>query len=174
MSVELYQSICKWFLHWSNMQGVFGFCFTVLSWNLACRASNTADICLNEISWATTFDAYEVFFAHTKTDQTGEESKYPRHLYANPLQPLSCPVFALSLYFSCCFNTTQTAESHLFPGTQQYQRYKEMLAKVLKDHEAKLFPWGMLWPMLERIQFGKELFHIWHLWSVVLLLQQHV
>ena len=95
MSVELYRSLSHWFIKWNTMDGIFALCFLVLTWNLSCHANNTCNIKLSEIEWASTFDAFEIYFSHTKTDQTGDEAKYSHHLYANPHSPLVCPVFAL-------------------------------------------------------------------------------
>jgi hypothetical protein len=50
MSPELYLSICKWLLEWSNLEwsnldGVFAVLFIMLSWNLVCHGNkNTAKI----------------------------------------------------------------------------------------------------------------------------------
>ena len=101
-----------------------------------CRSNNTAGIHMNEMSWAGSFDSYEIYFGHTKTDQIGDDAKYPRHLYANPHEPLSCPVFALSLYFTCCFNQAQDSNSLLFPGTDQAKRFADILARCLEENEA--------------------------------------
>ena len=114
MSVDLYKKLCGWLLDWNTNDGVFGHCFLVLTWNLSCRAHNTANIQLCENEWGSTFDAFEIYFAHTKTDQTGDEAKYSRHLYANPFCHLICPVLSLAFYFSCCCNLPQTGESRLF------------------------------------------------------------
>ena len=134
MSVELYRRVCRWFVDWGTLDGIFAHTFTILSWNLACRANNTAKIRLKDVEWASTFDAYEIFFAHTKTDQTGEEAKYSRHVYANPMEPLVCPVLTLAFYFSCCLNVRPTADEFLFPGNDQYQRYSKQLYRVLHEH----------------------------------------
>ena len=88
MSVGLYRALCEWFLQYGTVDGVFAYCFLVLTWNLACRSNNAAIILFNQISWASSFDCFEVFFEHTKTDQTGEDPKYPRHIYANSYDPL--------------------------------------------------------------------------------------
>ena len=50
MSVDLYKKLCGWLLDWNTNDGVFGHCFLVLTWNLSCRAHNTANIqlCENE------------------------------------------------------------------------------------------------------------------------------
>ena len=134
LSVALYRALCGWFLEYGTLDGIFSHCFLVLSWNLACRSNNTARLRLNQISWAAAFDSFEVFFAHTKTDQTGEDAKYPRHVYANAHDPLVCPVFALGLYFSCCFNTPQEYDSYLFPGSDQNQRFSRILVRCLSEH----------------------------------------
>ena len=134
MSVELYKKVCHWFLDWGTLDGVFAHCFLVLTWNLACRSSNTTHICLSEVEWGSTFDTFEIFFAHTKTDQTGKEAKYSRHLYANPHCPVVCPVLALAMYFTCSFNTPQCSNNYLFPGDDQYQRFLVQLRRVFQEH----------------------------------------
>ena len=143
MSVDLYKKLCGWLLDWNTNDGVFGHCFLVLTWNLSCRAHNTANIRLSEMEWGSTFDAFEIYFAHMKTDQTGDEAKYSRHLYANPCCPLICPVLSLAFYFSCCCNLPQSGESRLFPGRDQYQRFLEMLSRVIRDHEAEVSELGV-------------------------------
>ena len=75
MSVDLYKKLCGWLLDWNTNDGVFGHCFLVLTWNLSCHAHNTANIRLCEIEWGSTFDAFEIYFAHMKMDQTGDEAK---------------------------------------------------------------------------------------------------
>ena len=144
MSVSLYRSLCEWFLNYGTVDGVFAYCFLVLTWNLACRSNNTALILFNQISWASCFDCFEVFFGHTKTDQTGEDAKYPRHIYANANDPLVCPLFALALYFSCCFETQQELDGPLFPGNDQHQRFSKMLARCIVDHQEQVFALGFL------------------------------
>ena len=85
---------------------------------------------------------FEIYFAHTKTDQTGDEAKYSCHLYANPYCPLICPVLLLAFYFSCCCNLPQSGESRLFLGRDQYQRFSEMLSHLIRDHEVKVSELG--------------------------------
>ena len=103
MSVELYRRVCRWFVDWGTLDGIFAHTFTILSWNLAYHANKTAKIHLKDIEWASAFDAYEIFFAHTKTDQTGKEAKYSRHVYANPTEPLVCPVLTLAFFLFLLF-----------------------------------------------------------------------
>lgn len=132
MSVELYKSLCGWLLNYGTIDGVFAYTYLIISWNLACRASNTANIRFKDISWSTCFDAYSITFSHSKTDQLGEESKYLRHLYSNSNVPLVCPVLALAIYLSSSFNTTQYFDNFLFPGKDQSKRFGKVLAAVLR------------------------------------------
>ena len=141
--MDLYKKLCGWLLDWNTSDGVFGHCFLVLTWNLSCRAHNTANIWLCEIEWGSTFDAFEIYFAHMKTDQTGDEAKYSHHLYANPCCPLICPVLSLAFYFSCCCNLPQSGQSQLFPGRDQYQRFSEMISHLIRDHEAEVSELGV-------------------------------
>ena len=138
MSVELYTKLCGWFLNWATLDGVFCYSFLVFSWNLACRSNNTGDVYLSDINWATYFDTFDIFFAHTKTDQTGNDAKYPCHLFANPMNPLICPVFALSVYFSCCCNSPLDIRSPLFPGSDQHSRFRDALGACLRENEEKV------------------------------------
>ena len=126
--------MCRWFVDWGTLDGIFAHTFTILSWNLACHVNNTAKIRLKDIEWASTFDAYEIFFAHTKTDQTGKEAKYSQHVYANSTEPLVCPVLTLAFYFSCCLNLRPAANEFIFPSNDQYQQYSKQLCRVLHEH----------------------------------------
>jgi hypothetical protein len=100
MLIDLYQSLCHWFLEWGDIEGMFCYCFLVLTWNLMCRANNTTYVMFADIDW-TEFDCMEINFRHMKGDQLGELSKHPWHIYPNPNDWLVCPVFALSCYLNC-------------------------------------------------------------------------
>ena len=142
MSVELYKKLCQWFLNWGTVDGVFAYCYLVLTWNLCCRAKSTSKILFKDMRW-TTFDSFEVFFAHTKGDQLGDEAKYSRHCYANPVDVIVSPVFAVSLYLTCCFQTEQMSHDHLFPGTRQYDRFSEILQRCLHEHSVEVAAMGL-------------------------------
>ena len=140
--MDLYKKLCGWLLDWNTSDGVFGHCFLVLTRNLSCRTHNTANIWLSEIEWCSTFDAFEIYFAHMMTDQTGDKAKYSRHLYSNPCCPLICPVLALAFYFSCCCNLLKNGQSWWFLGWDQYQHFTEMLSCLIWDHKAEVSEWG--------------------------------
>jgi len=142
MSVALYRAICGWLLDFGTTDGLFAHCFLVLTWNLACRSQNTSLIQIKHIVWASCFDSFQVYFQHSKTDQLGEEAKYPRHIYANPFSPSICPVLALTLYFSACFNCPLNPDSYLFPGKDQEHRFSRLLTRLLDVHEGDLQTFG--------------------------------
>jgi hypothetical protein len=127
MSVEVLKLLLKWFLDWNTTDGVFAYTYLLLTWHLMCRSENTALLMLSNISWSSTFYAFQIF-SHTKTDQTGEDSKHARHLYANPHNPLLCPVTALGIYFTSCFSTeVMTDQYYLFPGKYCFFTFLRML-----------------------------------------------
>ena len=91
----MYCPCCQWFLFWNTMDGVFSHVFLALTWNLICCAQNTSSIQGSDVHWITS-QSMKLFFGHLKTDQLGENTKYPQHLFANPNDPVMCPVLALS------------------------------------------------------------------------------
>ena len=65
-----------------------------------------------------------------KNDQSSERPRDPRHIYANPLQPEVCPILSLGYYYLCfAFATDQ---NQLFPGSNQDDRFKNTLQRILK------------------------------------------
>jgi hypothetical protein len=139
MSVPLLKSLCKWFLQLRETNdGVFAHCFLLMTWNLGCRVNNTTIIKLRDISWAQCFDCFHIVFAHSKTDQTGEESQYPRHIFSNPADPFVCPLLSLSMYFSTCFEIRVTNDDFLFPGNGQENRFSKILTRVLAAHRVEV------------------------------------
>jgi integrase len=70
--------------------------YMILTWNLMCRSSETADITLGHISWSG--DAITVLFSKTKNDQVGEFLGDPRHIYANPYNPSICPLLSIGVF----------------------------------------------------------------------------
>ena len=134
MSAELLKHLCGWLLDYGTTDGMFAYCYLLITWNLMCRSESTAILKLTDIVWSTTFDAFQIHFSHSKIDQIGDEYKNARHVYANSHCPLSCPVLALSMYFSSCFNTQGLAEDTLlFPGPHQEARFSKILTRLLRS-----------------------------------------
>jgi hypothetical protein len=136
MSVALFRKLCHWLLlDRQTNDGVFAHCFLLLTWNLGCRVNNTTIIKFQDISWSHCFDCFQILFAHSKTDQTGEHSLYPRHIFANPCDSIVCPVLSLSIYFASCFSgAEQSQDSYLFPGKQQEHRFSNIINRVLSEN----------------------------------------
>jgi len=138
MSAALYELICGWLLALGTMDGLFAHSVLMLTWNLSCRSQDTLLIKFKDINWSVCFDTFQVFFEHSKTDQLGDKSKYPHHLYSNPLVPCICPVMSLTLYFSSCFNCPVMIDGYLFPGRDQEERFSKILQRILAQHEAEV------------------------------------
>jgi hypothetical protein len=139
MSVDLYFAICRWFLEKGTMEGVWCHCFIVLTWNLMCRVNNTTRICVNHMTWYQ--DCLRIHFKQQKGDQLGLTARYPRHLYANPGNPMVSPIFALGLYF-LSFGVPLLPTSKLFPGRNQYKRFGRLLKDTLEDHLEEVRAFG--------------------------------
>jgi ABC-type maltose transport system permease subunit len=73
-----------------------------------------------------TNDALRKYFANNKTDQKGTQSKYSRHIYANPIEWVVYPIFYLGVYEGR-FNNVAKGNSFLFPGHNQFKRFSSIL-----------------------------------------------
>jgi hypothetical protein len=75
-------------------QGLFGWAFLVLQWNLIARCATVSSIMMEHVNWEG--DALLITTPKQKADQEGTNT-YARHLYANPIEPAICPVLALAV-----------------------------------------------------------------------------
>jgi hypothetical protein len=73
MSFTLYKRLCKFYFKSEKREHVFARTFMVICWNLMCRAANAVLICYSHIEWRG--DALGIYFAHMKSDQTGESPR---------------------------------------------------------------------------------------------------
>ena len=70
-----------------------------------------------------------------KNDQTGDQKRDPRHIYADPIDPTVYPILALAIYFST-FSISNTKDTALFPGKnqcRQFSKYFELILNQYKD-----------------------------------------
>ena len=75
----------------------FAWVFLLISWNIMARCSTSSAIMIDHLEWEN--DSLLLHVPSHKGDQDGETSKLqPRHVYANPLRPLTCPILALAVY----------------------------------------------------------------------------
>jgi hypothetical protein len=132
-----YRFICAFTLKdaSSSQESLFTRTFTILSWNLMCRASNTKRINLHHMEWRG--DALVIRFCNTKKDQEGADMKYPRHIYPNPIIPEICPILAIGLYWLAFpFHDTESNRP-FFQGNDQYSRYTQRMSAMKRKQEMK-------------------------------------
>jgi len=139
LQFTLYRYLNTSLLQSVERDAVFSHCYNVLSWNLMCRAGNTATIKYKHLKWME--DALGVYFAQMKNDQEGDRPKDARHVYANPIYPEVCPILALGLYF-LIFGFDPAGRS-LFSGTSQYNRYLKQLHRLLEAESEELSDKGL-------------------------------
>lgn len=119
---------------------VFSWTFLVVQWNLMSRSDSVETIMLSHIDWVG--DALTIEEQGQKADQTGED-KYPKHIYANPLNPSICPILALAvLVFSSC-SSLDFRNHQLFNGTDSKNRFSRHLQSTMSKCSAS-----------ERLQLG--------------------
>lgn len=145
MSPQLYRSVCKWLVDYGSNDSIAAACFICLTWNLACRSHNTAELQFSHMSW-TKFDCMQINFRHTKTDVEGKDKRKQRNLYSNVMEYYIDFPFLLGLYLSCCFTSTssQGGGYQLFPGSHKAttKRIRDTLQKVLRIHEHEVISMG--------------------------------
>ena len=127
LSMSLFRFLGLELLQDDSRDSVFARTFMILTWNLVCRASNTFHVCLDHMEWSE--DALCIFFSQMKNDQCAERPRDPRHIYANPLNPEICGILALGIYW-CCY-MFEEAEVRLFPGNNQYERFRKILSRMV-------------------------------------------
>ena len=103
-------------------QMLFGWPFLVLQWNLiATSRSATVDAMMMEhVSWEA--NSLLISTPQSKSDQEGEKC-FARHLYANPLNPIICPVLALAVLVFTRIAKHDPAHSRSWLCTAQLQNF---------------------------------------------------
>lgn len=129
----LYKFLCLEFLKSPRPDFIFAHCFMIFCWNLMCRAGNMTSVCWSHLEWRN--DALGIYFAHMKNDQFGERPRDPRHVYANPLIPEICPVLSLGVYLMTI--PIDPNVSQLFPGGNQYDRFRRIMIRLLDTPEGR-------------------------------------
>jgi len=145
------------------MQGIFAWCFFTLAWVMTCRSVTTAEILLSSMRWID--DCICIDVAKEKSDQVGER-QFPRHIYANPINPRICPILALAVYIFCIYigNLADTNQP-LFPGDCQEDRFSKVLRSV--HWKISLNTCSICWvgmqQILELTALEKVLLHMFYL-----------
>jgi hypothetical protein len=123
----MYRFLGQQLLHQEAREFVFARCFMHLCWNLMSRAAMHLTSVLS--IWHGQ-RIHCVFSCHMKNDQTGEQPRDPRHIYANPLMPEIYPILCLGMYWMCY--QFEERDNQQFPGTNQYDRFRKLLSRCVK------------------------------------------
>ncbi len=94
------------------------------------RSVSVASIMLSHLSWRE--DHLTCALPRTKSDQCGE-STFPRSMFANPLDPVICPILALGVCILSRPYRPDGVHPALFEGTDQEDRYGKILSSVLQN-----------------------------------------
>ncbi|MGZ8926641.1 MAG: hypothetical protein ACXW2E_12335 [Nitrososphaeraceae archaeon] len=104
---------------------LFAWPFFVLQWNLMARSNTVASIMLQHITWED--DSLVITTPKHKGDQEGAYA-FPKHIYANPLEPSICPILSLAILIFC---RSFSCNNQLFTGKDQETRFSKLLQRVL-------------------------------------------
>ncbi|POM62610.1 LOW QUALITY PROTEIN: hypothetical protein PHPALM_28209 [Phytophthora palmivora] len=115
---SLYQQLCKTTLE--RQDTGFAHFFLTTQWNLMCRSESVQTLCTQHLSAHD--NSVGCTMHKSKTNQEGSGPKDPRHIYANPLNPITCWVTALAIYIAC---------RPLFPGSHQKVRFGNTLSHLI-------------------------------------------
>ncbi len=126
--IDVYRKYNIELLKRGGKEDIFAKFFGILAWNLMSRSVNICKIRFNEFFW--TDDALKIVFVQMKNDQLGDRA-YPRHIYANPIEPHICPILGMGLYFLTLSFIDQDGYA-LFDGNKQYNRFRERLVEIFK------------------------------------------
>lgn len=113
-------------------QGLFVNPYLTLDWNLTSRVASTGDVLLDHIRWEG--DCLLLTHYKHKGDPSGAiSSKEPKHIYANPKEPLICPILGLGLLAICQSYrpAANTGANRLFAGQHSDTRFSSWMHTAL-------------------------------------------
>lgn len=114
--------------------------FLLLSWCLMARSISVSSIVYDRISWEG--DALLIQYGKLKNDQEGS-NQFPRRIYANPLNPLICPVLSLAIFvFVNCFS--REGKSRLLFGETYQNNFSEWLTNVCRSNTDAIEAMGLI------------------------------
>ena len=108
--------------------------FILITWNLMCRANSTTTLRYSHLEWQE--DSLAVYITAQKNDQDGSRGQLAKTIYANPFMPHICPILALALHFC---SSPASSDGKVFPGDDQYARFRKAMDKIIKEEEVKDF-----------------------------------
>lgn len=98
--------------------------YLVLCWNLIARSSAVAELLWNNVGWHG--DCVTILYEKGKTNQEGM-NKVPWHVYANPVDPLICPVLALGLKLVTETDTFGNRPFKVFPAATSDDTFSDWM-----------------------------------------------
>lgn len=107
---------------------LFAWPYFIFAWNLMARSSMVGNIMFEHLGWKG--DALMVHVPAHKGDQTGERA-FPRHVYANPLNPNICPILALAVLIFSSPAHQNNSPRQVFVGEHSESRFSEVLRSTL-------------------------------------------
>lgn len=134
LKFEGYVMLCKKFItkkpnsgsNWN--QCTFLWSFMTLQWSLMSRSDSIDSLMLQHFDWE--IDSMIIEEQGHKGDQTGD-NKYGKHVYANPLNPVICPILALAVYIFTTTNINRSKTNQLYPSSDNKSRFGNGLSEEL-------------------------------------------
>jgi len=138
LSFTGYIELCRYMLRMrpdgrrnTFMEGIFGWNYQVLQWNLMCRSINVDKLMFQHIIWRE--DCLVFTLPVSKCDQTGESVSKEKHVFGNPIIPEICPILALSVLI---FGKSRHGEFYrktIMEGSNSQDRYSSILFQALNN-----------------------------------------
>ncbi len=133
LNFSFYRFLGKEFLSSARFDYLFAHCFMVYCWNLISHAGNMVAVCFTYLQWRK--DALGVYFGMINVEK---DPATPRHIYANPWMSEFCPILAIALCLLCVPIGIDEAHQKLFPGSNQYDRFRRVLVRLSESNNGKL------------------------------------
>jgi len=112
----------------------FGWPFFIFLWNLMARSHSVGNIMLQHIRWAD--DSLIVRLPKHKGDQEGDRALLvDRHAYANPIEPVVCPILSLAVLTYCKGFRQVGGRQQVFEGHRTENKFSEVMGVILKAHQ---------------------------------------
>jgi hypothetical protein len=118
-------------------QMLFGWPYLILQWNLIARTNTVSSMMMEHIGWEA--DALLISTPKHKGDQEGVKC-FARHVYANPSNPVICPVLALAILTfvrSMRHDPASSSSSdsmpnfRVFDGPDNAARFSDVLGRII-------------------------------------------
>ena len=122
-------------------QSMFAHLFLLLCWNLIARSVSVGTIMLQHISWEQ--DAMVITTPKHKGDQEGNNC-YPKHVYANPVNPTICPILSMALLIFGGGWQRSGAKHMLLRGTATEGRFSKWLKGIMNSNGASMIALGII------------------------------